>query len=51
MLDREVKSLQSYGGGELTSHLFKKNLIQNGISHRISFPHTLEQNGLPERKH
>ena len=51
MFDRRIKTIQSDGGGEYTSNRFKKMLIQNGISHRISCPPTPEQNGLAERKH
>lgn len=51
MFDHKIKSLQSDGGGEFTSTRFKNLLIQNGISHRISCPHTPKQNGVAERKH
>ena len=50
-LDCKIKSLQSDGGGEFTSHRFKILLSQHGISHHIPCPHTLEQNGVAERKH
>lgn len=51
MLSLKIKSFKSDGGGEFTSHRFKEFLEINGINHRISCPHTPEQNGAVERKH
>ncbi|PRQ49208.1 putative RNA-directed DNA polymerase [Rosa chinensis] len=45
-----VKVLQTDGGGEYTSHIFKEFLAKNGISHQLSCPYTPQQNGLAERK-
>jgi hypothetical protein len=47
----KIKNFQSDGGGEFTSHQFKKFLETNGIMHRISCPYTSQQNGIAERKH
>lgn len=49
MLSLKIKSFQSDGGGEFTSNQFKEFLEINGINHRISYPHTLEQNGAADR--
>lgn len=51
LLSTKIKAFQSNGGGEFTSHHFKQFLIFHGITHRISCPHTPQQNGLAERKH
>lgn len=45
----KIKALQTDGGGESTA--LTSVLNDNGIHHRISCPHTSEQNGLAERKH
>ncbi|KAG8489845.1 hypothetical protein CXB51_017911 [Gossypium anomalum] len=45
----KIKALQTNLGGEFRS--FTKVLSQLGIHHRLSCPHTSEQNGLVERKH
>ncbi|PKU78410.1 Retrovirus-related Pol polyprotein from transposon TNT 1-94 [Dendrobium catenatum] len=45
------KSLQTDGGGEFMSNTFTAYLQDNGIHHKISCPHTPEQNGVAERKH
>lgn len=45
-----IKIFQSHGGGEFTSHKFEHH-IQQGILHFVSCPHTLQQNGLVERRH
>jgi transposase InsO family protein len=47
----KIKNFQFDGGGEFTSHQFKKFLETNGIMHRISCPYTSQQNGIAERKH
>ncbi|KAM2408029.1 hypothetical protein ACFX1X_027124 [Malus domestica] len=46
-----IKTLQSDGGGEYMSRLFKQFLDTNGILHLVSCPYTPQQNGLAERKH
>jgi hypothetical protein len=46
-----IKQFQSDGGGEFISNQFKNFFANNGIFHRISCPHTPQQNGLAERKH
>ncbi|KAB2595796.1 hypothetical protein D8674_031246 [Pyrus ussuriensis x Pyrus communis] len=38
-------------GGEFTGSAFSSFLLQHGISHQFSCPHTPEQNGCVERKH
>lgn len=45
----KIKSFQSDWGGEYQS--LHKYLLANGITHRVSCPHTPEQNGCAERKH
>ncbi|KAI5339260.1 hypothetical protein L3X38_018532 [Prunus dulcis] len=45
-----IKILQSDGGGEYQSHLFKQFLTSKGILHQVSCPYTPQQNGLVERK-
>ncbi|KAF5199311.1 Retrovirus-related pol polyprotein from transposon tnt 1-94 [Thalictrum thalictroides] len=42
---------QSDGGGEYVNNLFTAFCNRMGIHHRLSCPHTPEQNGLAERKH
>jgi hypothetical protein len=49
--DTHIKYLQSDNGGEYTSIAFKNFLSQNGIFHRLTCPHTSQQNGIAERKH
>ncbi|KFL89552.1 hypothetical protein AmDm5_1575 [Acetobacter malorum] len=46
-----VKTFQSDGGGEYCSTRFQQFLLDKGIIHHKSCPHTPEQNGLAERKH
>ncbi|KAM1099692.1 hypothetical protein ACFX15_006016 [Malus domestica] len=46
-----IKTLQSDGGGEYISKTLQTFLLDKGINHQISCPHTPEQNGLAERKH
>jgi hypothetical protein len=46
-----IKQFQSDNGGEYTSNQFKLYLSQNGIFHRLTCPHTSQQNGIAERKH
>ena len=44
----EIKSLQTDWGGEYRN--VSQFLHQHGISHRLSCPHTPEQNGVVERR-
>ncbi|KAG8484431.1 hypothetical protein CXB51_022868 [Gossypium anomalum] len=44
-----IKSLQSDWGGEYQS--LSRELARHGIQHRVTCPHTSEQNGVAERKH
>ncbi|KAG8496674.1 hypothetical protein CXB51_007946 [Gossypium anomalum] len=44
---KEIKQFQSDWGGEF--HAFKPVLAENRIIHRLSCPHTSEQNGVAER--
>ncbi|QHN81468.1 Retrovirus-related Pol polyprotein [Arachis hypogaea] len=46
-----IKSFQSDNEGEYRSTAFKDFLKQEDIAHRLSCPHTPQQNGLAERKH
>ena len=46
-----VKILQSDGGKEYDHLSFRQLCTHKGIHHRFSCPHTLQQNGLAERKH
>lgn len=47
----KITQFQSDGGGEFVNLQMKKHLEECGIVHRISCPHTPQQNGLAERKH
>jgi hypothetical protein len=49
MLNTKVKSVQSdwWGEYQCLHHYFQVNVI----THRVSYPHTHQQNGLAERKH
>lgn len=51
LLDNKIKMLRSDGEGECTSTHFEKFLSSCGITLQITCPHTLKQNGIPERKH
>ncbi|KAM1755844.1 hypothetical protein ACFX12_008126 [Malus domestica] len=46
-----IQTLQSDGWGEYVSKAFQSFLLDKGITHQLSCPHTPEQNGLAERKH
>lgn len=48
-LKGKIKSLQSDWGGEF--HALNPILACQGISHRVSCPHTHQQQGFVERKH
>jgi hypothetical protein len=51
LLSKKIKAFQSDGGEEFTSNHFKQFLTSHGILHRISYPHSPQQNGLAERKY
>jgi hypothetical protein len=46
-----IKQFQSDGGGEYMSRQFTSFLTTHGIYHRVTCPHTPEQNDISERKH
>jgi hypothetical protein len=46
-----IKCLQTDNDGEYISSLFTRYLMENGIFHRRTCPHTSQQNGTSERKH
>src|SRR5436189_5784192 len=46
----QIQQFQSDGGGEYDNNQFRSFCTSLGIHHRFSCPHTLEQNGLAERK-
>jgi hypothetical protein len=48
LLNTKIKAFL-YGGGGY--HKLHKYFQKNGITHRISCPHTQQQNGIAERKH
>jgi hypothetical protein len=49
LLYAKIKFVQSDWGGEY--HKLHRYLQRTGISHRVSCPHTSQQNGIAERKH
>lgn len=49
MLNSKIRSVQSDWGGEY--HRLHNYFKSTGIEHRISCPHTHQQNGIAERKH
>ena len=49
LLDYKIKAVQSDWGGEY--HKLHRYFQRTGISHRVSCPHTSQQNGIAERKH
>jgi transposase InsO family protein len=51
LFSSKIKQLQTDNGGEYTSAHFKQFLAQHGIFHRLTCPHTSQQNGIAERKH
>jgi transposase InsO family protein len=51
LFSTKIQKFQSDNGGEYSSILFKQFLAQHGILHRLTFPHTSQQNGIDERKH
>jgi hypothetical protein len=46
-----IKCLQTDNDGEYISSLFTRYLMENGIFHRRTCPHTSQQNGTSKRKH
>lgn len=48
---KRVKLLRSDNGGEYIGKEFEEWLLNNGIKHQTSAPHTAEQNGKAERDH
>ncbi|WVZ01111.1 hypothetical protein V8G54_027180 [Vigna mungo] len=48
--ERQIKLLRTDGGGEYTSHEFKKYCSDQGIIHEITAPYTPQHNGLAERR-
>lgn len=51
IFNSNVKHFQSDGDTEYINHSFSNFCKQLGIQHRLSCPHTPQQNGLAERKH
>ena len=51
IVGNKIKVLKSDSGGEFTSSMFNSFLLQHGIVHQYSCPHTPERNGCIERKH
>jgi histone deacetylase 1/2 len=49
LLNSKIRAVQSDWGGEY--HRLHKYFQRTGISHRVSCPHTSQQNGIAERKH
>ena len=49
LLSSKIKAVQSDWGGEY--HKLHHYFQHTGISHRVSCPHTSQQNGVAERKH
>jgi histone deacetylase 1/2 len=49
LLNKKIRAIQSDWGGEY--HKLHRYFQRTGISHRVSFPHTSQQNGIAERKH
>jgi histone deacetylase 1/2 len=48
-LNTKIRAVQSDWGGEY--HRLHTHFQHTGISHRVSCPHTSQQNGIAERKH
>lgn len=46
-----IKQCQCDNSGEYTSNQFKQYLSQHGIFHRVTSPHTSQQNDIAEMKH
>uniref|UniRef100_A0ACD5TNX4 Uncharacterized protein n=1 Tax=Avena sativa TaxID=4498 RepID=A0ACD5TNX4_AVESA len=49
MLNTKIRAVQSDWGGEY--HRLSRYFQREGILHRVSCPHTSQQNGIAERKH
>jgi transposase InsO family protein len=50
LLDTKIKCVQSDRGGEYQK-LHHQFFLKLGIAHRVSCPHTYQQNGSAEQKH
>lgn len=46
-----IQTVRSDNGGEFINHFLLHLFISTGVVHQTTYPHTLEQNGLVERKH
>ena len=46
---KKIKSLRTDGGGEYTGNVFRKYLVDSGITQHITPPYTPEHNGIAER--
>jgi transposase InsO family protein len=44
--EKQIKILRSDGGGEYTSHAFKKFCAENGVQHEVIAPYTPQHNGI-----
>jgi histone deacetylase 1/2 len=49
LLNTKIKAVQSDWGGEYQR--LHRHFQRTGISHRVPYPHTSQQNGIAERKH
>lgn len=49
--EKNIKVVQTDGGGEFMNNLFVTHLHKSGILHQVSCSHTPEQNGYVERRH
>jgi len=49
-LERKIKRLRAYGGGEYDVNTLKKFCEKNGIIHKTGALYTQQQNGIAERK-
>jgi hypothetical protein len=47
----KIKQFQRDGGGEYLTNTFTNFLSTHGILHRVTCPHTSQQNGIAKRKH
>jgi hypothetical protein len=47
----KIKQFQTDGGGEYLSNTFTNFLSTHGILHKVTCPHTSQQNEIAERKH
>lgn len=47
----QIQTFRSDNGGEFINHFLQSLMLDHGIVHQTSCPHTPEQNGVAERKH